>query len=197
MKNDFTRVNFGWWSFMPDTQADIYEYGASRAAAWNAPITIQANPEEFVAHNRTDDIFEVLRRWSDARDNHFFTPKQLEALKNPDQEHTLLINEKGEYELVPYTQIENAAKGSGEIRAFVFERNDRNYVVYWHSTDSAKIALKLDADKLILEEDIGKGSLEITKDGDSVILAADNKKYLSSTLSREELIAAFENATIL
>jgi len=197
MKNDFTRVNFGWWSFMPDTQADIYEYGASRAAAWNAPITIQAYPEKFVAHNRTDDIFEVLRRWSDARDNHFFTPKQLEALKNPDQEHTLLINEKGEYELVPYTQIENAAKGSGEIRAFVFERNDRNYVVYWHSTDSAKIALKLDADKLILEEDIGKGSLEITKDGDSVILAADNKKYLSSTLSREELIAAFENATIL
>ena len=79
----------------------------------------------------------------------------------------------------------------------IIERNDRNYVVYWHSTDSAKIALKLDADKLILEEDIGKGSLEITKDGDSVILAADNKKYLSSTLSREELITAFENATIL
>ncbi len=52
-----------WWAFYKDTQPDMYEYGTSRAAAWDCPITMMENIELFKSHPRTDDIFEVLRRW--------------------------------------------------------------------------------------------------------------------------------------
>ena len=37
MQDDFTRINFGWWRFNNETQSDIFEYGTSRAAAWDCP----------------------------------------------------------------------------------------------------------------------------------------------------------------
>lgn len=30
MRQDFTRLNFGWWAYREDTQPDMYEYGTSR-----------------------------------------------------------------------------------------------------------------------------------------------------------------------
>jgi hypothetical protein len=40
----------------------------------------------------------------------WLTRAQKEALRNLDQEHILLINEKGEFELVPYWEIKQADK---------------------------------------------------------------------------------------
>ena len=64
--DDFSSVNFGWLSFrLPDTrlgkressiannypvevtigtQPDMYEFVASKAAAWNAPLSMQVSP---------------------------------------------------------------------------------------------------------------------------------------------------------
>ena len=51
-------------------------------------------------------------------------------LKNPEQEHTLLINERGEYELAAYDLMKDAAGGDVRLRTFVFERCGERYVVY-------------------------------------------------------------------
>lgn len=103
MKKDFTRVNFGWWAFYKDTRPDVYEFGTSKAASWDCPITMQCNVANFKANPRFEDIFEVMRRWEDVRAANWLTDEQKLMLRQADKEFTLLINAKGEYELVEYT----------------------------------------------------------------------------------------------
>ena len=102
MKRDFTRVNFGWWGFWAPTdkirgkstigvQPDMWEYGTSKAAAWDSPISIQMRLDSLDAHPRSSDIMEVMRRWEDVRKRGLLTPEQKEQLKDLEVEHTLLL----------------------------------------------------------------------------------------------------------
>lgn len=195
MANDFTRLNFGWWGYYEDTQPDIYEYGTSRAAAWNCPVTMMENFERFNANARTADNLEVMRRWEDVRAKKLLTDEQKEQLKVADKEHTLLINEKGEYELVEYEEIKEVAGGA--VSAFVFERAGKNYVVCWHKTGKGKLSLKLDVSDFVYENEIGGEKAAAEKDGDKLVIEVEGKKYLSTTLSKDELVCAFKNAVIL
>lgn len=198
MRQDFTRLNFGWWGFWAfRTQPDMFEYGTSRAAAWDCPITVMEKIEAFKAHPRTADILEVMRRWEDVRARGWLTEEQKLALQNLEQEHILLINEKGAYELVPYDQIENAAGGSKDIRAFIFERDNARWVVYWHASGSAKLELKLDAQAVKLQKEIGGKPLKITTGKGTITIPAGDRCYLSSSLSREQLIEAFVHARVV
>jgi hypothetical protein len=81
MRNDFTRLNFGWWGYFQDTQPDMYEYGTSRAAAWDSPVTVISNMDVYKSNPRTADNFEVLRRWEEARKTGFLTEAMKEELK--------------------------------------------------------------------------------------------------------------------
>ncbi|MFA7636989.1 MAG: hypothetical protein WCX81_04425 [Monoglobales bacterium] len=197
MAADFTRINFGWWAFFDDTQADIYEYGTSRAAAWNCPVTVMADVNKITIHPRYDDIFEVLHRWEDVRKLNWLTDEQKEILKKPDIEHTLLINEKGEYELAEYKQMKKAAGGNQNIRAFLFERLGKTYVVLWHLTGEATLRLPICKDKILYEDELGGEKLSIKKDGKKSILSIGKKRYLSTELSKDEVKKAFENAQVI
>ena len=131
MRQDFTRVNFGWWGIFPDLQPDHWEYGNSLAAAWDCPATFKGNLGAMASHPRTNDLLEVMRRWEDVRLSGWLTDAQKqEIINNPMQERILLINEDRDYELVPYAQITTADE---TLRAFAFERNSRSYIVYWHT----------------------------------------------------------------
>ena len=197
MANDFTRLNFGWWAYYDDTQPDVYEFGTSRAAAWDCPISMQANPQIFDSNPRTDDNFEVLRRWEDVRRKKWLTKEQKEALKSPTQEHTLLLNGNGEYELVPYEQIRGKAGEDEEISAFIFERNGRNYVVYWDTKGECEISLPLTSSDIVLQNEIDSEELKVKEANGAVILPASHKRYISSPLSKEKLTQAIREATIL
>ena len=194
MRGSFTRVNFGWWAFYNDTQPDIYEFGTSRAAAWDCPGTMWENIERFRSHPRTDDILEVMRRWEDVRAKHWLSAEQKEMLKNTDQEHTLLLTGSGEYELVPYTQIKTC---SDELRAFFFQRNGKNYVTCWNTVGSGKFKLPLSAQKVTYEKDPDGEIIPFDACGDNIIISIAGKSYLSTELSKEELLAAFEKAEIV
>ena len=39
----------------------------------------------------------------------------------------------------------DAANGSSDILAFIFERKDERFVVYWHTTGSGSLELELNA----------------------------------------------------
>jgi hypothetical protein len=198
MRQDFTRLNFGWWYFWsPETQADMYEYGTSRAAAWDCPVTMMERIDRFQTHPRIDDIFEVLRRWEDVRAKKWLTEEQKKELRKLDQEHILLINEKKEYELVPYDRIENAAGGSKDIIAYIFERNEERFVVYWHSRGSGNLELPLAGKCVTLEKELGDEPIPITVKEGAIVIPADNRRYLRSRLSKEELIEAFNKAKLV
>ena len=203
MKEDFTRLNFGWWDFTAETQPDIYEYGTSRAAAWDCPVTVISDSEGdrpntgfFQGFPRTDDVLEVLRRWEDVRRKNWLTNEQKKALRDTTQEHILLVNEMQDYELVPYTRIQSAAHGDKRISAFVFERQNKTYVVFWHTTGRGKLHLQLNSDQFTAERILGGVPIDThTPDSGSVIPFA-GRTYFSSTLSKQCVLDAFEHAVI-
>lgn len=190
MAEDFTRINFGWWAFYEDTRRDVYEYGTSRAYAWDCPITIQCRLDPFKAHARTPDILEVIRRWEYARKNNLFADKK-ELLKVPGKEYTIFINESGEYELIPYVQVKDAFSGDASMTAFVFERDKKAYALIWHNTGSAKV--EIDLCDATYEKEIGKPMAIEKRDG-KIRIEVCEAAYLSASVSLDTLTEALKNA---
>ncbi len=205
MRDNFTRINFGWLGYwVPDentigTQPDMLEYVTSRAAAWDCPISLHSDLGKFAAHARTRDNLEVIRRWEEARAQHWLTGQQKQMLRNLEQEHILLLNEKNAFELAPCDQIMDVAGGSRDIRAFTFKRNKDIYAVYWHISGNREIELPIAAKDITLMETLGKEiKVRSGQGGKTVILPAGDRRYIKTDkLTRDELIAAFKNAKVL
>lgn len=204
MKADFTRINFGWLGYwVPDektigTQPDMLEFVTSRAAAWDCPVSIHASLKKFDAHPRTPDNLEVLRRWEEVRANNWLTEERKQMLQNLEQEHILLLNEQKEFELQPYEQIENVAGGSKEVRAFIIQRENELYVVYWHISGSKKLELPLNKSNVQLFETLGVEKNIDSGNGDAIIVPVDNRRFLKAgNVTKEQLVNAFSKAKIL
>ncbi len=191
MAQDFTRLNFGWWAFFDDTQPDHYEFGTSRAAAWNCPVTMKGFLDKMAKHPRTDDILEVMRRWEDVRARNLLTDADKEMLKDPAQEHTLLLDGKGGYTLVPYNVIDGAAQGNEAAAAFSFTLNGRGYAVLWHKTGEGTLTLPTLPDLRIEKEPGG----EIMEAADGTITLA-GKVYISTAVSEAEMAEAVRTITL-
>ncbi len=199
---DFTSIDFGWIGYRaPDTstiglQPDMIEYICSRAAAWDCAFSLRASFKDFKAHARTDDNLEIFRKWEDIRIYGTLDNRQKEALRNPVQEHIALKNRNGQYELFAYRQIENVSGGTQAVRAFVFKRNNKTNVVYWHTSGEAELSIELDARGLRLhDEKGGKVRFKKTKNGITVPLAG--RCILETDTSMEKVIRAFQNAVLL
>ncbi len=203
MKENFSRFTFVRLAYdVPDsttigTQPDMLEYACSRAAAWDLPISVWDDSQNFRNHPRTEDNLEVVRRWEEVRASDWLTEEQKKRLRNMQQEHILLFNEEDEFELVPYDQIRDVAKG--EVRAFIFERQDELYVVYWHISDNKELELPVNPDNVTLLEELGQeATVESGQNDNSVILSVSNRQFVrTDQLSQKELITAFQNATII
>ncbi|MEN6353473.1 MAG: hypothetical protein ABFD02_08465 [Bacteroidales bacterium] len=205
MQDNFTRLNFGWLGYwLPGektigTQPDQLEFVTSKAAAWDCPVSIHADPATLAKHPRTADNFEVFRRWEEVRAKKWLTNEQKNMLRNAKQEFTLLLNEKNEFELVPYDKIMNIADGSREVIAFTFERNKDLYAVYWHISGDKKMELPLKPGDLTLMEDLGKEiQIQSGQNGQNTIIPVGNRRYIKANkITKDELITAFKNAKIL
>ncbi len=195
MAQDFTRLNFGWWAFYDDTRRDVYEYGTSRAFAWDCPATMMENLARFKTHARIKDILEVMRRWEYARKNNILTQEQKDMLKVAGQEHTLLINEEGKYELVPYYAAVGAEGENPEWTAFVFERRGKSYAMIWHNTGKAK--LSIDLNDAVYESELGRADLPVEKNGSSIAIEISDSAYLSVDMPMAELKEKIANAKII
>jgi len=202
-EKDFTCINFGWIGYWAPgketigTQPDMLEYVTSRAAAWDCPIALVGNLEAMDAHPRTPDNLEVIRRWEDVRARRWLTPEQKESLRNLEQEHTLLVDERGALVLVPCAQIERVAGSTGPGRAFLFDHGGSLWASYWHTSGEAVLQLSLPATQLTLMKELGK-PLTVEVSGKRVRLPLGDRRYLKChNLTRSQVIAAFEGATIL
>lgn len=200
---DFTAINFGWtgyWSPSKETigiQPDMLEYATSRAVAWDCPISLNGELAALDAHPRTPDNLEVLRRWEELRVKNSLTARQKAMLRDPRQEHTLLVNEAGETEIVPYEQIANAAGGDAAVRAFVFERKGKVCIVYWHTSGEGRIKLALPGSRIRLMGQFGR-DIAVQASADSAILPVGKRRYLETDgLTKQQVIAAFQQTKLL
>ena len=164
MSQDFTRLDFGWWRlYMPGqkvslkdrvpyeevvsvgTQMDMWEFGTSRAAAWNCPATVMLTPKASAKHPRIDDLLETMRRWEDVRAQRLLDqkPEWRTALKSATLEHHLYLDENGGYELHEIAMLPTPAKAP-HARGFVFERGGKRMIACWHTSGSATFDIALD-----------------------------------------------------
>ena len=142
MRQEFTQLDFGWWgTYLPceegrqktvGTQLDMWEFGTSKAAAWDCPATIQMSPEVMKRHPRADDLLAVMRRWEDVRTKRWLTAAQREALRDPKREFHLFETAPGAYELCEIEMLPTPS-GAKHLRGFLFERNGRRVVACWHT----------------------------------------------------------------
>ena len=202
-EKDFTSINFGWigyWAPGKDTmgtQPDMLEYVTSRAAAWDCPIAMQGNLEAMDAHPRTPDNLEVIRRWEKVRAQKWLTQKQKASLRNLEQEHILLVDERGRFALVACTQSERVAGADVPGRAFVFEYQGSTWVTYWHTSGEATLRIALPEKQITLMKDLGK-PLPVKAEGGQTKLPLGERRFVRLRgVTREEAISAFQNATIL
>lgn len=189
MRKDFTRLDFGWWNValpgtevtladrLPNetiktigTQPDMWEFGTSRAAAWDCPATVMVNPDILKKCRRAKDLFEVMRRWEDVRTTGWLTPEQKQMLKSSTQEHHLYLRSDGRYKLHPIEMLTPDRPG---LRAFLFERDGRRVAAYWHTSDKGRFILA---------------------DGRGTVLEAEDLKYHETDLSVSVIKAAFAEA---
>ena len=197
LAKDFTRVDFGWWDFyLPGqevtikdvkpyrkvktvgTQPDIWEYGTSKAAAYDCPATALMKLKKLRDHKRAPDILETMRRWEDVRARKWLTAEQKEMLKDPKREFHLYLNARGEYELLEWKQLDVAGGKWTDVRAFVFERGGKRVVAYWHIHDRARLVFAAPLD--------GTPSLD-----------CEGMKYFETKLSADEVRRAFASAEIV
>ena len=104
----------------------------------------------------------------------------------------MLINEAGDYEMVPYELI---TEEDAPVRAFGFERNGKPYVVCWHRSGKADFEIALDA-PFAYEEELGKDVAPSERNGNTITLQIKNRRYFSAPVSKETLIAAFQKGKI-
>jgi hypothetical protein len=107
----------------------------------------------------------------------------------------LLIDENGDFELVEYEQISDIASGNNNVRAFIFNRNNKTWVVYWHNSGEGVIELPVNSDKISLFEEPGK-QIKITVDEESVTIPVGNRRYIEFDLSKKEVLNLFSRARV-
>lgn len=190
MQNDFTRLNFGWWALYEDTQPDTFEYGTSHAAGFDCPVAIQTDLDLQRKHPRMADIFEVMRRWEDVRAKKLLTQAQKEAIRQPQKEHTLLLNAREEYELVPCERIKTAVS---DVTAYRFERNGKQWVSLWHNKGSCDLFLPADAERIAYFEEIDRNELPVIRTDRGCVIHVSDRRYLCTDMTQQEIDGMFLN----
>jgi len=208
-QQDMTRIDFGWWSFnLPrassqgrpgslGTQMDLWQYGVSVATAWGSAPSIILSLGSLKKHPRTDDVFKMMKRWAEMRRGGFFKEEWRERLKDVSREHHLLVDADGRYDVVEYRQI-LAGDESRPVRAFEFEKDGANWVVYWHCTGAGRLWFPVQPGRVLLFDEFAGKPVEIAAADGGCIVPAGSMLYMKTTqLTRAELEAAFAASRIL
>ncbi len=200
--DNFTAVDFGWIGYdLPDsttigTQPDMISYIASHATGWDCPLSFIGTLETLEKHPRTKDNLAVLKRWEDARQKGVFSEQQKEELKIPGKEFILLQDAKGQYGLYGCRQIKNVAGNDPEIRAFLFRKDGRVWVEYWHTCGEAVLELPVPAGRVKGMDASGlKMRMKRTGNG-NILVPAGDIRYLSFDMDVQEVERVFEKGIV-
>ncbi len=185
MQNDFTRVDFGWWILKNETRVDLWEFGTSKAYSYGCPITADIRLEAIKEHKRIDDILEMLRRWELVRERGLLSQEERLALRNPEKEHTLILNKSGELELVEYKEA-RVSDGAAGVRAYIFERGGYSYAVIWDDKDASTLIINA-ADVISYTREAETEDIPYTVSNSEAYLPVSGKAYIRTSLTVSEL----------
>ena len=200
MADNFTSINFGWNDYLaPDSlsdgmQPDMYEYICSRAAAWNCPIALMGKLDQLNNHPRTADNLAVMKTWEEARAAGFFTEEHRKKLKNVEQEHILIKNEANQYELHPYRKVENIANNSPHLQAFVFTRNNKTWVLYWHTRGNAQLEIPVSHKTITLFDTNNKEVSLVNHNKTTTTVLVDKRRFMVFDMPEKDVLSLLKES---
>jgi len=142
-------------------------------------------------------MLETLRRWEDARDSGFITPEIKAELRKTDIEHTLLIDENGDFELAEWYHLDGVLGGDDRATVFLLERRGKLCAAIWSNTGNDKISLTMGKENFSYVEAFGGEEIPTEKKGEELIIPISKRRYLITEFSREELTKIFEKAKFI
>lgn len=196
---DFSSINFGWNDYLAPSeksigmQPDMYEYICSRGAGWNCPIALMGKLDELQKHPRTSDNLEVIRNWEEFRHSNQITDEIKHQLQSTTQEHILIKDKKGKFSLYPYEQLETADNNS--LRAFIFEKNNKNIVLFWHPRGKGNMFLPISSGSVKLY-DSKQRSVPLKKSSAGITVPVDKRLFLELDMPKEKVTDIFKKASV-
>jgi hypothetical protein len=169
----------------------MYEYICSKSAAWDSPISLVGNLKDLQDHPRTEDNLRVIKIWEDAKLQNAISEEQKEMLKDPHQEYILLKDKKGKYNMFPYWQI--TTDEEKPVRGFVFRREGKTCIAYWHMNGSGELTLDIEKGKLALTDENGK-KIPFRSTGAKSILPAAGRSFLEIDMPQEQAVQLFRSS---
>lgn len=203
MNESFSSMNFGWNDYVAPSdktigmQPDMYEYICSRAAAWDCPIGLFGRPDQFKSHPRTEDNLRVIRMWEEVRIAGLMTDVQKQELRNSHQEHFLFKNVDGKYEIIPYKKVESVTKTSDSIRAFIFSRVGKTWVVLWHTQGEELLRIPVSKKSIALYDMNVRSNKLREGSNDYSIISVGDCRYIVFDLPEDEVIELLANSKVL
>ena len=82
-----------------------------------------------------------------------------------------------------------------EIRAFIFERNNKTMIVYWHARGSAEIGLSIAPDKIRLHDSLDE-IIPARSRGTEVFLPADKRRFIELDMPLNQARALFKQLQV-
>lgn len=180
------------------TKNNFLDYLAvlERGTAWDSPISlVTTSLDELNNHPRTEDNLAVIKKWEDARLAGIFTDEQKEILKDPWQEH-ILLNFNGSHELLPYEQVQNFANNNPDGAAFLFTRNGKTWVVYWHKSGSGKLIIPVSDKYIKVYNNDMKMERKHLKRGVAQTIPIDNRRFIEFDMPENEVINILRHGEI-
>ena len=184
LQMDFTRPDFGWWAFFDDSRPDVFEYGASHAAGFDCPFTIQSHLSNLDANARTRDNLEVLRRWEYVRKHKLLTNEQKLILREAGREFILLKN----YELVECFYIETAVK---DITVGIFHKDKKTFAVLCHNFSTVRLFIP--SESFILRDEADGNILKTEAVTDGTVIEVGDRCYMETEMTDEALKELFKH----
>lgn len=194
LAKDFTVVNFGWWAVFADTRPDVYEYGISRAIAWNCPVTLQSSGLSGMEKNpRYRDALEALRLWNAARDAGYITDEMKRHIREDGREYIMLC-EDGRYAMYP-TEAVALANAPG-VYAYAFAREEGSAVSLIRMDKDATLSLKAPDFALSYVRMPGDAPLPLSVRDGRVLIPVGDRRILLADAPYEALVSWIAEAVI-
>jgi hypothetical protein len=181
---NFTGLDFGWLHGFGSSSVsyigpDILEFICSRGTAWDCPFSMTASLSQLATNPLTEDCFDTIKIWEDARIGGYITDDQRAELKNLDQEHHLFINDSNEYELVAIDPVENL-ESAKFTRAYTFVRESEpanTYALIWPIMGELSIFVNADINDVSMFKPFGN-EIELSITDGQIVLPLPDRRYV-------------------
>ena len=135
--------------------------------------------------------------WEEFRIAGLMTAEQKQELRESNQEHLLFKDVEGKYEIIPYKKVESVAGNSSSIRAFLFNRVGKAWVLLWHTQGEELLQIPVSKKDITLYEMQRGKKKRHEGSGNHTTISVGDCQYVVFDLPAEEEVRLLANSKVL